>query len=130
MSYLLFDSCNTEISGQHGFRLRYSCDSQVITVFQDIAEPLEEGFFIDAIIADFSKAFNLVPHNRLLKKLANSGDGFEGSRLGRRITLGRTQRVRVGGQLPKEVKVTSGVTQENFGPTTVSSRRKRYLVEH
>ena len=29
---------------------------------QDIADSLEEGFGIDAIIIDFSKAFDLVPH--------------------------------------------------------------------
>ena len=34
---------------------------------------LDEGVGIDAIIKDFSKAFDLVPHDRLLMKLAASG---------------------------------------------------------
>ena len=58
--------------GQHGFRLGYLCKSQVITVCQDIADCLDEGVSIDAIIVDFSKAFDLV-HDQLLIKLAASG---------------------------------------------------------
>jgi len=59
--------------GQHGFRPRYLCGSQVITVCQDRAESLDEGVGIVAIIIDFSKTFDLVLHDRLLTKLAASG---------------------------------------------------------
>ena len=59
--------------GQHGFRPGYSCESQVITVCKDIADMLDNGGRMDAIIVDFSKAFDLVPHGRLLAKIANSG---------------------------------------------------------
>src|SRR5215510_7654948 len=59
--------------GQHGFRPGYSCESQVITVCQDIADTLDKGDRMDAIIVDFSKAFDLVPHGHLLVKIANSG---------------------------------------------------------
>jgi hypothetical protein len=34
---------------------------------------MDEGARIDAIITDFSKAFDLVPHYRLLMKIAASG---------------------------------------------------------
>ena len=37
------------------------------------ADALDNGDRIDAIIVDFSKAFDLVPHGRLLVKIANSG---------------------------------------------------------
>jgi len=46
--------------GQYGFRLGYSCKSQIITVCQDIANFLDEGARIDAIIIYFSKASYLV----------------------------------------------------------------------
>jgi len=39
--------------GQHGFRLGYSCESQVITVCQDTADSLYKWVGIDAIIIDF-----------------------------------------------------------------------------
>jgi hypothetical protein len=58
---------------QHGFRPRYSCESQIITVCQDISDSLDEATRLDAVIIDFSKAFDLVPHDRLLKKIADSG---------------------------------------------------------
>ena len=51
----------------------YSCESQVITVCQDTADSVDNGERIDTIIIDFSKAFDLVCHGRLLTKIANSG---------------------------------------------------------
>ena len=56
--------------GQHGFRPGHSCESQVITVCQDIADSMDNGDRIDAVVIDFSKAFDLVPHDRLLMKIA------------------------------------------------------------
>ena len=40
---------------------------------QEIADSLDEGAGIDAIIIDSSKAFDLVPYDRLLMKIASSG---------------------------------------------------------
>ena len=77
--------------GQHGFRPGYSCESQVITVCQDTADSLDNGDRIEVIIVDFSKAFDLVPHGRLLTKIANSGvDARVVVRI-REFLLGRTQ---------------------------------------
>jgi hypothetical protein len=59
--------------GQHGFRPGYSCKSQTVTVCQDIADALDEGVRTDSIVIDFSKAFSLVPHDRLLMKIAENG---------------------------------------------------------
>jgi len=55
--------------GQHGFRSRYSCESQIITFPQDISHSLDEAARLDVRIIDFWKVFDLVPHDRLLKKL-------------------------------------------------------------
>ena len=103
--------------GQHGFRPGYSCESQVIAVCQDIADSLDNGDKIDAIIVDFSKAFDLVPHGRLLTKNANSGVDSRVVVWIREFLVGRTQRVRVGGQLSEDVRIMSGVPQGNvLGP--------------
>jgi hypothetical protein len=48
--------------GQRGFRPRYSCESQKITVCQNISDSLDEAASLDAIIIDFLKAFDLVLH--------------------------------------------------------------------
>ena len=47
---------------QHGFRKNYSCEAQLLSLFQDLAS---NPSHIDLIIMDFSKAFDKVPHRRL-----------------------------------------------------------------
>ena len=103
--------------GQHGFIPEYSCESQVITVCQNIVDSLDDGVGVDAIIIVFSKAFVLVPRDRLLTKLAALGVDTRIVFWVREFLVGRTQRVRVCEQLSKEVKVTSGVPQGSvLGP--------------
>jgi hypothetical protein len=114
-SYLrkIWDKNDWLFDGQHGFRPGYSCESQVIRVYQDIADSLDNGSRIDAIIIDFSTAFDLVPHDQLLTKIAASGVVI----WIREFLLGLTHRVRVGGHLSEEVRVTSGVPQGSvLGP--------------
>jgi hypothetical protein len=78
---------------------------------------LDEGFSIYAIIIDFSKAFDIVPPDRLLTKLAASGVESRVVIWVREFLVIRTQRARVGGQLSKEVRVTSRVPQGSvLGP--------------
>ena len=103
-SYLrqVWDKNDWLYEGQHGIRPGYSCESQVITVCQDIADSLDNGFRIDAIIVDFSKAFELVPNGRLLTKIANSGVDSRAVVWIREFLLSRTQTVRVEGQLSEE----------------------------
>jgi hypothetical protein len=118
-SYLrkTWDKKDWLLEGQHGFRPGYSCESQVITVCQDIADSLDNGGRIGAIIIDFSKVFDLVPHDRLLTKTATSGVDSRVVVWIREFLLGRPQRVKVEGQLSEEVRVTSGVPQGSvLGP--------------
>jgi len=118
-SYLrqLWDKNAWLCEGQHGFRPRYSCESQVTTGCQVIVDCMDNGDRIDAIVIDFSKTFDLVPHDRLLMKIANSGVESRVVAWVRELLLGRTKRVRVGGQLSEEVRVPSGVPQGSvLGP--------------
>ena len=96
-SYLrqVWDKNDWLYEGQHGFRPGYSCESQVISVCQDIADSLDNGDNVDAIIVDFSKAFDLVPRGRLLEKISNSGVDTRVAVWIREFLSGRTQRVRV-----------------------------------
>jgi hypothetical protein len=59
--------------GQQAFRLGSFCESPVVTVCQEISHSLDEGVTTDAIIINFSKAFELVPHEKLLTKIAVAG---------------------------------------------------------
>jgi len=71
---------------------------------------LDEGVRIGAIIIDFSKTFDLVPHDRLLTKTAATGVDYGVVVWVKEFLLGRSWRVRVNGQL-SEVTVTSGFPQ-------------------
>ena len=53
----------------HGFRSGYSCETQLVTTDHDLLEKFDTGFQIDMIILDFSKAFDTVPHGKLLHKM-------------------------------------------------------------
>jgi hypothetical protein len=87
--------------GQHGFRPGYSCESQVVTNCQDIADSLDEGGRADAIVIDFSKAFNVVPHDRLLTKISETGVELRVVKWIKNLLSGHSQRVRIDGHLSK-----------------------------
>jgi len=94
---------------QHGLRPGYSCESQVVAVCQDIVDSLDKGVRTDAIITDFLKAFDLVPHDRLLTKITETRVDLRAVVWVKEFFLGCSQRIRVDGQLYEEVRVNSGV---------------------
>ena len=54
---------------QHGFIQGRSCVTQLLAVLDSWTLALDEGGNIDTIYLDFAKAFDTVPHQRLLMKL-------------------------------------------------------------
>ena len=54
---------------QHGFRQNHSCETQLIITIHDLAKALDNHNQTDLILLDFSKAFDSVPHNNLVRKL-------------------------------------------------------------
>jgi len=111
-SYLrqVWDKNDRLYEDQHGFRPGYSCEIQLITVCKDIADSLDNGDKIDAIIVNFSERFDLF-HGRLPTKIAKSGVDSRVVVWIREFLLGGTQRFGVGRQLSEEVTVTSVVPQ-------------------
>ena len=96
---------------QHGFRKRRSTETQLIVTIHDLAKGLDEKAQIDAVLLDFAKAFDKVPHKRLLCKLSHYGIRGHILKWISTFLENRTQRVICDGKESGESNVTSGVPQ-------------------
>ena len=96
-------------SEQHGFRKGLSCGTQLISAVHDITTELDNKQQVDMVVMDFQKAFDKVPHQRLLIKLQRYG--IRGKTLNwiRAFLTNRKQRVVVEGETSEWVKVDSSV---------------------
>ena len=102
---------NILTSLQHGFRSGHSCESQLILTMDDIMKQVDGKKQIDMVILDFSKAFDTVPHHKLLYKLDNYGIRGEILSWISAFLLNREQRVIVEGESSSSCRVESGVPQ-------------------
>ena len=60
-------------SQQHGFKKERSTALQLLNMLDNWTEALETGGQIDTNYTDYEKAFDKVPHKRLVKKIASFG---------------------------------------------------------
>ena len=56
-------------TSQHGFLKARSCLTNLLCFFEEITMWLDDGSPVDVVCLDFQKAFDKVPHQRLLLKL-------------------------------------------------------------
>jgi len=109
MSHL--EAHNILTDAQHGFRRRRSCETQLILTVQDLAQGIEDKQQIDVILLDFSKAFDKVPHRRLLHKLDYYGVRGRNHQWIAHFLHCREQTVALEGASSPSAPVTSGVPQ-------------------
>ena len=102
---------------QHGFRKKRSCITQLLEVMEDFTKLLDDKDNVDVIYLDFRKAFDSVPHNRLITKLKAYGITNSIERWITNFLSDRTQRVKVGNSLSNSSRVISGIPQGSIlGP--------------
>ena len=99
------------ISNQFGFMKGKSCLSQLLTVFHDWAHNRNSGLPTDVVFLDFTKAFDSVPHERLLLKLHAYGIREPLLSWVRSFLTNRQQRVVLRGHYSSWTAVVSGVPQ-------------------
>ena len=114
-----FDQHHILCDEQHGFRSKRSCESQLLIAIDETAKNMEEGDQTDVILLDFVKAFDKVPHSRLLHKMDYYGVRDNTLLWIRDFLLNRTQSVVLEGHTSDPLVVVSGVPQGTDGTAII-----------
>ena len=105
------ESNNLISKNQHGFRSKRSCLTNLIDFYTDLFLAHDTTKSLDIIYLDFKKAFDKVPHHKLLEKLSALGIAENVHKWIENWLCGRKQRVVINGEVSDWVPVTSGVPQ-------------------
>ena len=96
---------------QYGFIHGRSTTLQLLTVLEKWTKAVDDGNEIDCIYFDFMKAFDKVPHNRLLSKLKSYNIDISVQAWVAAFLRERRQRVVVNGEKSAWTNVISGIPQ-------------------
>ena len=108
---------NFLIDEKHGFRSGHSTTTNLVEFYNDVIQNLDRKHSVDILYFNLAKAFDTVPHSKLIHKL-------KAMNLNKKLVTwiedylkGRKQRVLVRGKLSDWLEVFSGVPQGSvIGP--------------
>jgi len=108
-------------NSQHGFMPGRSCATNLVQFMDKISKAVDEGDSVDILYLDFAKAFDKVPHKRLISKLKGKGIEEGVVRWIESWLTDRTQKVCIQGEKSDTCAVESGVPQGTvLGPILFS----------
>ena len=96
---------------QHCFRKGHSCESQILITLDDLYRSFDKRNQVDVGVLDFSRAFDTVPHMRLMSKFSSLGITRPIQKWLQAFLTGRTMSVVVDGVETEPAGVLSGVPQ-------------------
>ena len=116
-SHIFKHVCNQISKLQHGFMPGRSCLSNLLETVDIINDMLAKGEYVDIFYLDFQKAFDTVPHYRLIEKLKSYGICGTVLDVIADFLSKRTFSVLVGNASSDRYDVTSGIPQGSvLGP--------------
>ena len=99
------------------YRRGYSCESVLLRLIEDWRFALDKKCVVGAVIMDLSKAFDIIPHNLLLAKLAAYGISSSSLVLLQDYLRGRSQRAKIEDVTSDVLPISKGVSQGSvLGP--------------
>lgn len=102
---------------QHGYQNHKSVTTQLLEVIDDFSLAIENKQAIDIIYFDFAKAFDTIPHDRLLAKLESLGIGGALLEWLQDYLTDRTFRTKIRNAQSDKYEILSGVPQGSvLGP--------------
>ncbi|XP_065662573.1 uncharacterized protein LOC136085213 [Hydra vulgaris] len=102
---------------QHGFVKNRSCTTNLLETLDYITRNVDQGIPADVVLLDFAKAFDTVPHQRLISKLKAYGINGLALNWFQAFLSNRRQRVVMGDYVSTWAEVYSGVPQGSvLGP--------------
>ena len=112
-----FHENNLLVKQQHSFVKKKSCTTNLLETLDYITYSLDRGIPVDVVLLDFAKAFDTVPHRRLLAKLEAYGVNGLVLNWFKAFLKNRRQRVVLGETVSSWVEFLSGVPQGSvIGP--------------
>ena len=104
-------------NSQHGFRAGRSCLTNLLYFMEIVTKQVDKGLPVDVVYLDFSKAFDKVPHSRLINKIKAHGIGSFIANWIESWLRNRYQRVVLNGYMSDWLPVLSAIQQGSvLGP--------------